>query len=163
MSSRKLPVGSFVRIDKPELQALVDKLQELGYRTVGPRIAEAAVVFGDLDSLAELPIGWIDDQDGGTYRLTPTDTGGYFDYVVGPHSLKSFLFPPQETILEGQSQAGHWQMTVPVPPARPLAVIGVRGCDLQALRIQDRVFLGDQYVDLAYQTRRENLFLVAVN
>ena len=59
MSSRKLPVGSFVRIDKPELQAIVDKLKALGYRTVGPRLAESAVVFGDLDVIVQVPLGWI--------------------------------------------------------------------------------------------------------
>jgi ferredoxin len=42
-------------------------------------------------------------------------------------------------------------------------VLGVRGCDLAALAIQDRVFLGSGYVDEAYKARRERVFLVAVN
>ena len=31
--------------------------------------AEAAVVYDDLDAIQDLPIGWIDEQDGGRYRL----------------------------------------------------------------------------------------------
>ena len=57
MRSSKLPVGSYVRIDKPQLQTIVDQLRERGYRTVGPRLAEAAVVLDDLDWIQQLPIG----------------------------------------------------------------------------------------------------------
>ena len=50
----------------------------------------------------------------------------------------------------------------PVEP-RPLAFIGVRACELAAIAIQDRVFLGGRYADRDYAARRENAFLVAVN
>jgi ferredoxin len=42
-------------------------------------------------------------------------------------------------------------------------VIGVRSCDLHALAIQDKVFLGGPYKDPEYAALREGLFLVAVN
>jgi formate hydrogenlyase subunit 6/NADH:ubiquinone oxidoreductase subunit I len=42
-------------------------------------------------------------------------------------------------------------------------VIGVRSCDLHALAVQDKVFLGGPYVDPGYKARRERLFVVAVN
>ena len=88
---------------------------------------------------------------------------GYFDHVVGPHSLKNFMFPPRETLLESIRKNGTWQMTPPEIDPTPLAVIGVRSCDLHALAIQDKVFLGGPYVDPGYKARREKLFLVAVN
>ena len=163
MSKTRLPIGTVIQIEKPDLQAVVDKLKELGYKTVGPRIFEQAIVYGELDSVDMLPIGYVDEQDGGTYRIRKTDTGAYFDYVVGPHSLKNYLFPPRETILESQREGKSWTMRAPVPPQQPLAVIGVRSCDLHALAIQDRVFLGGPYVDTAYQQRRQALFVVAVN
>ena len=47
--------------------------------------------------------------------------------------------------------------------AGPFAFVGVRACELAAIAIQDRVFLGGQYVDRDYAARRENAFLVAVN
>jgi ferredoxin len=163
MSSPNLPVGSFVRIEKPELQAIINKLQQLGYRTVGPRVSEGAIIYDDLTSVEELPVGYLDEQDGGKYRLRQTGENTWFDYVVGPHSLKNFLFPPREVVLECERIEGHWQMREPDLPTQPLAVIGPRSCDLHALRVQDRVFLGDQYVDQGYKARREGLFIAAVN
>lgn len=162
MATTRLPVGSFVRIDKPELQAVVDRLKALGYQTIGPQVADGAVVYGPLDSVDELPIGYVDHQDGGKYRLEKTDENTYFGVSNGPHSLKNYLFPPRDTVLEVNRQDGKWQTREPQLDAQPLAVLGVRSCDLHALAIQDRVFLGDRYVDTAYQARRENLFVVAV-
>src|SRR3990170_2089540 len=100
MSNKQLPVGSFLSIDTTQLQDLIDELRGLGYRTVGPRIADGAIVYADLTSIEQLPVGTIDRQDGGLYRLEQSEEAGYFDYVVGQHSLKNFLFPPRETLLE---------------------------------------------------------------
>jgi ferredoxin len=163
MATTNPPVNSFLGIDLQQLQALIDALRELGYRTIGPRIADGAIVYRDLERVDQLPVGYVDRQDGGLYRLEKSETAGHFDYVVGPHSLKNFLFPPRETLLESVRTNGTWEMTAPDIDPTPLAVIGVRSCDLHALTIQDKVFLGGPYVDPAYAARREKLFLVAVN
>jgi hypothetical protein len=83
--------------------------------------------------------------------------------VNGPDSLKKYLFPPRETVLESHRVNHEWSFQTPRQPVEPLAVLGVRACDLRAVEIQDRVFLNGYYVDEAYKQRRENLFLVAVN
>jgi ferredoxin len=163
MAEYKPPVNSFLGLEKPQLQQLIDVLRQRGYRTVGPKIADGAIVYADLESAGELPVGYVDRQDGGTYRLERGETAGHFDYVVGPDSLKKFLFPPRETLLKSDRTNGSWQMTPAEVDATPLAVIGIRSCDLHALAIQDKVFLGGSYVDPGYQARRANLFLVAVN
>jgi len=162
MNQTKLPTGSFVRIEKPDLQKVIDQLRANAYRVIGPRVADAAIVYGDLESIEQLPVGIVDEQDGGTYRLAQHGDA-YFDYVVGPHSLKNFLFPPRETLVEGVREEGGWKFSVSDVKDDPLAIIGPRACDLQAMAIQDRVFLSGDYVDPAYKIRRENLFLVAVN
>jgi ferredoxin len=161
MANKDLPVGSFLSIDTAQLQALIDTLRGSGYRTVGPRIADGSIVYADLASIDQLPRGYIDRQDGGLYRLEKADGAGHFDYVVGPHSLKNFLFPPRETLLESIRKNGTWQMTPAQIDPTPLAVLGVRSCDLHALAIQDKVFMGGPYVDPGYKARRERLFLVA--
>ena len=163
MANKQAPVGSFLTIDTTQLQALIDALRGLGYRTVGPRIADGSIIYADLESVDQLPVGYIDRQDGGFYRLEKSEGAGFFDHVVGPHSLKNFMFPPRETLLESIRKNGTWQMTAPEIDPTPLAVIGVRSCDLHALAIQDKVFLGGPYVDPGYKARREKLFLVAVN
>jgi ferredoxin len=50
-----------------------------------------------------------------------------------------------------------------VPESEKIAVIGVRGCDLAALHLQDQHFLEGRYVDTYYAARRNGLFLVAVH
>ncbi len=47
--------------------------------------------------------------------------------------------------------------------SRRYALIGVRGCELAAIAVQDRVFMSDSYVDPIYAQRRAGLFVVAVN
>lgn len=163
MATGTPPVKSFLGVDDRQLQALIDALRDLGYRTIGPRIADGAIVYKDLESVAQLPIGVIDRQDGGLYRLEKAESAGHFDYVMGPHSLKNYLFPPRETLLESVRANGRWEIKAPEIDATPLAVIGVRSCDLHALAIQDKVFLGGPFVDPAYAARRRNLFLIAVN
>ncbi|MCA8998250.1 MAG: 4Fe-4S dicluster domain-containing protein [Planctomycetaceae bacterium] len=163
MTSGRLTIGAFVSIDKDQLQTLLECLQQVGYRTIGPQVRDGAVVYDDLASVNQLPVGQIDIQDGGHYRLEADESAGWFDYVVGPHSLKNFLFPARETIQQLTLQDGSWASTTPEVEGPPLAVIGVRGCDLNALKIQDRVFLEGPYVDPHYQARRERLFVVAVN
>ena len=163
MANNQVSVGSFLSVDTTQFQKLIDTLRGLGYRTVGPRVADGSIVYADLTSTGELPIGYIDRQDGGVYRLEKAEGAGYFDYVVGPHSLKNFLFPPRETLLDSIRKNGTWQMAPPEIDPTPLAVIGVRSCDLHALAIQDKVFLGGPYVDPGYKARRDKLFLVAIN
>jgi sulfhydrogenase subunit beta (sulfur reductase) len=162
-ANQPLAVGSMVRIDKAALRNVIEHLRQAGYRTIGPRIKEHAIVYDDLESIEQLPIGWVDLQEGGSYRLERGPNEGWFDYVVGPHSLKQFLFRPREVLLEGSRNDGEWRFNAPEPPSERLAVIGPRACDLRALAIQDKVFLDGTYVDPAYQARRRDLFLLAVN
>jgi ferredoxin len=163
MAAKGPPVHSFLRIEKAQLQALIDALRRAGFRTIGPRIVDGAIVFRDLESVDQLPIGYVDRQDGGTYRLEQADGAGYFDYVVGPDSLKKLLYPPREPLLECVRTNGAWQMTSAPVESTPLAIIGLRSCDLHAMAIQDRVFLGGPFENPAYRARRERLFVVAVN
>src|SRR5262249_19663783 len=49
--------------------------------------------YDDIASVADLPRGWTDEQDGGRYRLHRRDDDALFGYAVGPHSWKKFLHP----------------------------------------------------------------------
>lgn len=152
-----------VVVPKGELNAIIDHLVHLGYRTVGPRLVDGAIVYDDIASSYDLPQGYVEVQDGGYYRVRHDESAGMFDYGVGPDSLKKFIFPPRDTVLQADRTDGAWEMTAPETPSERVAVIGVRSCDLHALAISDQVFLKGPYVDPAYRARRGNLFLVAVN
>jgi len=163
MPDRTLPLGCSVVLAKNDLQTLIDRLRQRGYRTIAPQVVDGAIVYDDLDRIERLPVGMLDEQDGGRYRLRRDDSAGFFDYVVGPNSLKNYVFPPREPLLQADRREEGWQMRTVEPEAEPLAVLGVRSCDLHALAVQDRVFLEGPYVDPAYKARRERLLLVAVN
>jgi sulfhydrogenase subunit beta (sulfur reductase) len=163
MAASEIATGSWWWLDANGLERLVAELAAAGYRVVGPQVADGAIVLRDLAAAADLPTGWLDEQDGGQYRLRYDPAAGSFDHVVGPHSLKNFLFPARETIASFARAGGSWSQLPVASEEPPLAVIGARGCDLEALRIQDRVFTGGDHVDPAYAARRKNLFLVAVN
>ena len=142
------------------LESLVSILRARGFRVLGPSVRDGAIVYDELESADDLPIGWTDEQEAGTYRLRRRDDGARFGYAVGPHSWKQFLFPSRVRVLAA-SRDGAFE---PEPPDEtPLALVGVRSCELHAIAIQDRVFTGGRYVDADYAARREGAFVVAVN
>ena len=145
------------------LQALFDSLRQCGYRVVGPRLQDQAIVYDDIASVAELPKGWSDEQDGGHYRLTRRDDDALFGYAVGPHSWKKFLHPPVLRLWRTERRDGEMAVVPDLDPQARFAFIGVRACELHAIAIQDRVFLGGPHVDPHYQARRDGAFIVALN
>ncbi|MGZ8687743.1 MAG: 4Fe-4S dicluster domain-containing protein [Gaiellaceae bacterium] len=146
------------------LDRLVGALRDRGYRVLGPTVRDGAIIYDDLESAGELPIGWTDRQDGGSYRLERRADEARFGYAVGPHSWKRFLFPPRVRLWRASRNGdGGPAVEEEALDETPLAFIGVRSCELHAIEIQDRVFIGGKYVDRDYAARREGAFLVAVN
>jgi sulfhydrogenase subunit beta (sulfur reductase) len=145
------------------LDALVDALRARGFRVLGPTVRDGAIVYDDLESATELPVGWTDRQDAGTYRLERRDDEARFGYAVGPHSWKQFLFPARVRLWRAKRQNGGFEVQETEHDDPPLALIGVRSCELHAIEIQDRVFLGGTHADGDYAARRQDLFVVAVN
>ncbi len=152
-----------VYIEKSELNRLVAILREDGYCVVGPRIDQEAIIYAEVESADELPIGWSDVQAPGSYRLRRNNTDSYFAYNVGPHSWKQFLFPPRCTVATADRFEDGWRMDVPHAVAPKYAFLGVRACELAAIAIQDRVFMEGEYVDSVYHDRRTSAFIIAVN
>ncbi|MGN6545895.1 MAG: 4Fe-4S dicluster domain-containing protein [Aureliella sp.] len=150
-------------LERTDLQKLFDRLIELDYQLVGPRVADAAIVYDRITSVDDLPQGWTDEQAAGHYRLLPRDDEAVFGYSVGPHSWKKYLFPPLLDVQKSRNVSGQWTVEdVPVD-APKYAFIGVRACELAAIDVQDRTFIGQHYYDPVYAARREKAFIVAVN
>ncbi len=140
------------------LKALVDR----GFTLVGPTVHQGAIAYEEITSAADLPAGWTDTQDGGTYRLSRRDDDAVFGYAVGPHSWKRFLHPPVLRMWKGRRTNDSFEIAVDDDPPR-YAFIGVRGCDLHAIAVQDRVLAEGDYPDPHYVDRRNGAFIVAVN
>ena len=142
---------------------LLNALQKRGYTCIGPTIRDAAIVYDEIRSEQDLPIGYTDEQDGGTYRLKKRSDQARFGYTVGPQSWKRYLFPPSTLLMTARRTSDGFVAGTPADEVRPHAFIGVRACDLNAIAIQDRTFLNGPYVDRTYQKRREAAFIVVVN
>jgi ferredoxin len=158
------PTESAVCIDRRDIENVFASLQGRGYTLVGPSLREGAIGYEPLESVQDLPIGWTDEQEAGVYRVKKRDDKALFGYNLGPHSWKKFLFPPRKRLWHGKrtGDGGFESCEETAPPPR-YAFIGVRACELRAIQIQDRVFLGGAHQDPTYADRRANCFILAVN
>lgn len=108
------------------------------------------------------------------YAQMPAEKGGDIERVDGPRpgqfglrgpraplSPKSFLFPVKERVAVYPSTSYRWQ------PAgdggAPFVLAGIRACDIAAMRLLDRVFIQEDYVDPFYSLRREAMRTVSVD
>jgi len=157
-------------LPKDQLPTLIELLNNSFDEVIGPRVDQGAIVYDAIRSASELPHGWTDVQSPGVYRLEKKigssenqNAGEYFGYNVGPHSWKKYLFPPWTTLMKSKKTTDGWQMESMVEPVKRRVLLGVRACELAAIAIQDKVFLTSGTVDPIYQTRRNHLFIIAVN
>ena len=150
-------------LPRAEFQTLIELLQRDGRTVIGPTVADGAIVYDEIASVADLPAGWGAEQAPGRYRLERRGDARLFDYAVGPTSWKRFTFPPTLPLTVARRDPGGRVSFAEAPREIPrVAFLGVRACELAALGIQDRVFLGGPYTDADYQARREAALVVAV-
>ena len=142
---------------------LFSLLRERGYTVIGPTVDQKAIIYAEVRSIDDLPRGFTEEQSPGKYRLKQREDDALFGYVVGPHSWKQYLFPPQATITKAKQTDKGWQFQTVEDDPPKYAFLGVRACELAAMRVQDRVFLSGTYVDPIYQRRRNDAFIIAVN
>ena len=163
MNTKQLKPGGSVFIESKTLGELIGWLKKQGYSVIGPTIRDNAITLGPIDNLEDLPMGWTDEQEAGKYRLTKRDDKAFFGHVVGPHSWKRYLHPPEVRLFAATRQKKTFRILDNEDPPSRYAFLGVRGCDLAAIKTQDRVLLKDKFVDSIYQERRRENFIVAVN
>jgi len=157
---KKMPA---YRIDLENLGAIVDVLKRKDFVVLGPQVQDGAIVYDEISSISDLPVGWTDEQSPAAYRLSKRTDRALFGFAVGPHSWKKFLFPPVAKLFDVKKKNGAFELTHDESNPTKYAFIGVRPCEIHAIVIQDRVFLGGDYHDETYAERRSKLFILAVN
>jgi len=173
MDRNDTPISPTVVVGREGLDALIGALRDAGYAVIGPRVRDGAIAYEPLDGTADLPIGIVDEQDGGHYRLASGPDESLFGYSLGPHTWKRFLFPPRQTLWSAERDGnGGFTVQTPSDPPPRYAFIGVRACELAALGIHDRVFgvaahsggngAVPQFTDQGYAQKRAEAFVVAV-
>ncbi|HEV2468455.1 MAG TPA: 4Fe-4S dicluster domain-containing protein [Candidatus Sulfotelmatobacter sp.] len=161
-SSTAVPEPTYA-FDVTQLEQLIELLQRDGYSVLGPTVRDGAVVYGPIHSIEDLPKGWTDEQSPGKYRLKRHEGEALFAYGVGPQSWKKYLHPAEVRLWAAERKNGSFRILNNEPhDERPQAFLGVRACELAAIRIQDRVLLEDRYRDPIYGERRRRTFMVAV-
>lgn len=150
-------------LSRQGLEQLLQQLAAAGHRLIGPQFEQGAILYRTLESAAQLPWGQSDVQQPGSYRLRAAGHQRAFGWANGPQGLKPLFFAPQESLWRVEISDSGLAFSESLPPAEPLAIIGVRACDLAALAIQDQHFLQRVERDHHYARRRENTFIIAVN
>jgi len=150
-------------ISREGLQDLIDLLRRRGYCVVGPTLRDNAIVYDEVTALGDLPAGWTDHQEAGSYRLSRRDDEALFGYVVGPHSWKKFLHPERLRLWQARRQADGISLIEDAEAVPRFALLGARSCELHAMAIQDKVFMTVEHRDEDYSLRRENALIIAVN
>lgn len=147
---------------RTDLQLLFELLKRHDYEIHGPQVTDGFIQFSPLSSPDQLPWGIKDDQEAGRYRLIDGPAERAFYWASAAQSIKPTTFPPAESLWQVQrNDEGRLRFSETLPTAKPIALIGVRACDLAALALLDRHFYdtGDPW----YRARREALFTVAIN
>lgn len=91
----------------------------------------------------------VEKGDNADYRLMTASSIPEISYncVIPVLPLKAFFFPIKENV--GQD-----------PISQKRIILGVRNCDLMALKLLDAVFLDEDFLDIHYEARRENTILI---
>jgi ferredoxin len=132
---------------------------------LGPVLRDDTITYDDLDGSWRLPSGWTLTHAPGRVTLAHRADDARFAWTPGAESWKRAMFPATSTILHVRRHGRDepWERG-PVPPAPPaLALVGVRGCELRALDVLDRVFLDAAHPDPRYAARRADVVIVALD
>jgi sulfhydrogenase subunit beta (sulfur reductase) len=151
-------------IERADFDALLGALAARGYTIVGPTVRDKAIVYDEIATATDLPVGWTDEQDAGRYRLKRRDDEALFGYAVGPQSWKQYQLPAEVTLWRARvdERGGLTDVTEPPRESPRYAFLGARSCELHAMGILDRVLLGGAHSDPADRARTGDLFVIAV-
>lgn len=147
----------------PALDELIQILRDRDFQVLGPTVQDGVILYDEVTSHTDLPGGWSDVQEPGTYRLVQRSDDALFAHNVGPHSWKKFLNPERHLLWSARRDGNNVTLDERSTKVPRFAFLGVRSCELQAIGIQDKVFLGSGFRDREYAERRENSVIIAVN
>jgi ferredoxin len=151
-----------VLIEREQLDLLLGSVRARGYTIVGPVARDGAIVYDELESAADLPEGWTDEQEAGLYRLKRREDRALFGYNAGPHSWKKYLFPPVLRLWTARRNGRRIEFAAGGDEPPRYAFLGVRACDIAAMRVQDLTFAEGEYKDPVYRERRASALVIAV-
>ena len=148
------------------LNCLIEELDRAGYEVWLPAIRDGSVISRRYRHGDDLPVGYISVQSPGSYSLEKVDDRSRFGWAVGPQPWKPLLHPPDVTTMTMIQPSSDAPVSVAVATRQrqPLALFGLRPCDLAGVDKLDHVLLErPPSADPTYRSRRDDAFLVVVN
>jgi sulfhydrogenase subunit beta (sulfur reductase) len=82
----------------------------------------------------------------------------YSSTMIGPRSL---IYPPRQTLLSINRKTGQYETLLPEHRKKRI-IFGIHPCDMQAITVLDRTFLGD-FKDFYYQKLRRETITIVLN
>lgn len=153
--------GRYVRLEVETLNDLISFLREDGYEVIGPVLRNDAIIPKPVQSSEDLARGWIDEQGPASYHVKKSGEQ-WFGASSSPSGWKQFLYPPHLRLFLSRRSNGSVTIEEPPRALKPFALLGLRPCDLEAINIQDKVFLEGGYSDPWYSEARRTLFTIVV-
>ena len=158
------PGGAARLLEGAGLEAVIIALRDRGYTVIGPTVRDGVISYEPVTSSANFR------AESATSRSL-RDTG--FESETTPRASASQPHPPRGNGISihrrqpcGARSATSTERSPSrrnsAPPTR-YAFLGVRACELAAILVHDRVFVGSAHVDPTYAARRRDLFIVAVH
>jgi sulfhydrogenase subunit beta (sulfur reductase) len=90
-------------------------------------------------------------------RFDPKRDSYTIDEVRACEPLKAFFFKAREKVAE------NYQPGIPKEAPKPLCIVGVKACDLKGFKVQDYVFLTDEFTDPFYKRMREENLIISAD
>jgi ferredoxin len=129
-------------VERADVLGIVDLLRGRGYEVIAPFAGRQRDTFFDT----------VTDENRARIRL----------HLPNPYyPPKRFVFPPIERLLTFTSGHGATRIEAAHDESKR-AIFGIRSCDVAGIHHLDRFYLGRDYRDAYYDSRRRNLFLVNV-
>jgi ferredoxin len=144
------------------ISRLVTNLRSSGYTVVGPKLIDGAVCLAEVSSVDELAKGVVDVQAPGSYR-TVMSGNRIFSAVNGPYSIKTYLHPGAVGTVRLGSGGNPFNAEPAFHVDKRYAFLGLRPCELQAVRVLDSALMVDGFEDPVYVALRKKSVLIAVN
>jgi sulfhydrogenase subunit beta (sulfur reductase) len=146
-------------LPRAELQRLWDCLMAAGWQIHAPQAVNGALVWQAAMTPAVLPQGMVMESAPASCRLIHGEGARSLSLPVAMQGVKPYTFAPAESLWRLERDAGGLRFTATEAPLTPIALLGVRSCDLAALALQRRHFTDDPW----FNRRLASLWIIAVN
>ena len=117
-----MPAAIVVTPAERAVDVLIGVLARRGYTVIAPTVRDGAIVLDEVDGVADLPIGWSDEQEAATYRLHRNGSRSLFAYAVGPYSPRRYLSEPRRTLWSARRTDDGFELATEAPEPAPLRV-----------------------------------------